>query len=150
MSSPAHRRSAFSWRYRRQTSTRSARQCTATCCVVWAIPEEGDQIAVDHHRSHISEADKALLDFAVKLGSRPSQFGLEDVKLLRTSKPKPESVFSVVPAKKKNTRVKLLVFIATLRKWPMSLHRERRHFRLPGGLFIERVGRGLRSNTVAQ
>ncbi len=30
--------------------------------------EEGDQIAVDHHRSSLSEADKALLDFAIKLG----------------------------------------------------------------------------------
>ena len=32
--------------------------------------EEGDQIAVDYHESKLSEADKALLDFAVKLGTR--------------------------------------------------------------------------------
>jgi RNA polymerase sigma-70 factor, ECF subfamily len=48
-------------------------------------PEDGDQVAVDHHESDLSEADKALLDFAVKLGSRPSEFGLKDVELLRTA-----------------------------------------------------------------
>ena len=32
--------------------------------------EEGDQVAVDHHESNLSEPDKALLDFAVKLGTR--------------------------------------------------------------------------------
>jgi len=47
--------------------------------------EDGDQVAVDHHQSDLSEADKALLDFAVKLGSRPSEFGREDVELLRTA-----------------------------------------------------------------
>jgi uncharacterized peroxidase-related enzyme len=30
--------------------------------------EDGDQIAVDHHQSNLSESDAALLDFAVKLG----------------------------------------------------------------------------------
>jgi len=36
--------------------------------------EEGDQIAVDHHESNLSESDRALLDFAVKLGTRVSEF----------------------------------------------------------------------------
>jgi RNA polymerase sigma-70 factor, ECF subfamily len=45
--------------------------------------EDSDQIAVDHHQSDLSEADKALLDFALKLAVRPSEFRLEDVGLLR-------------------------------------------------------------------
>jgi RNA polymerase sigma-70 factor (ECF subfamily) len=47
-------------------------------------PEEGDQIAVDHHQSELSEADRALLDFAVKLGTCAWEFSLEDVVKLRT------------------------------------------------------------------
>jgi RNA polymerase sigma-70 factor (ECF subfamily) len=46
-------------------------------------PEEGDQIAVDHHQSHISEADKTLLDFALKLGVRTPEFCREDIDRLR-------------------------------------------------------------------
>jgi RNA polymerase sigma-70 factor, ECF subfamily len=42
-------------------------------------PEEGDQIAVDHHQSGLSEADKALVDFAVKLGTRAAEFTRDDV-----------------------------------------------------------------------
>jgi RNA polymerase sigma-70 factor, ECF subfamily len=45
--------------------------------------EDSDQIAVDHHQTDLSEADKALLDFARKLAVRPSEFRLEDVGLLR-------------------------------------------------------------------
>ena len=41
--------------------------------------EEGDQIAVDHHEANLSVADKALLDFAVKLGTRAQEFSREDV-----------------------------------------------------------------------
>jgi RNA polymerase sigma-70 factor, ECF subfamily len=41
--------------------------------------EEGDQIAVDHHQSSLSEADRGLLDFAVKLGTRVSEFSREDI-----------------------------------------------------------------------
>jgi RNA polymerase sigma-70 factor (ECF subfamily) len=41
--------------------------------------EEGDQIAVDHHESGLTEPDKALLDFAVKLGTGVSEFSREDV-----------------------------------------------------------------------
>ena len=46
-------------------------------------PEEGDQIAVDHHESALSNADKALLDFAIKLGAHFSDFSNEDVIGLR-------------------------------------------------------------------
>jgi len=46
-------------------------------------PEDGDQIAVDHHQSNLSEADTALLDFAVKLGTRASEFCREDVAKLQ-------------------------------------------------------------------
>ncbi len=45
--------------------------------------EEGDQIAVDYRESNLSEADKALLDFAVKLGTRGPEFSREDVARLR-------------------------------------------------------------------
>jgi RNA polymerase sigma-70 factor, ECF subfamily len=41
--------------------------------------EDADQIAVDHHLSNLSKADVALLDFAVKLGTRFSEFSREDV-----------------------------------------------------------------------
>ena len=41
--------------------------------------EEGDQIAVDHHESNLSAADKGLLDFAVKLGTRGPGFSRRDV-----------------------------------------------------------------------
>jgi RNA polymerase sigma-70 factor, ECF subfamily len=46
--------------------------------------DEGDQIALDHHRSSLPDADKALLDFAIKLGSKFSEFSLDDVVRLRT------------------------------------------------------------------
>ena len=46
--------------------------------------EEADQIAVDHHLSNLSKADIALLDFAVKLGTRFSEFSREDTAKLRT------------------------------------------------------------------
>jgi RNA polymerase sigma-70 factor, ECF subfamily len=47
-------------------------------------PEEGDQIAVDHHQSRLPESDKALLDFAVQLGVHFSEFSQDDVVKLRT------------------------------------------------------------------
>jgi RNA polymerase sigma-70 factor, ECF subfamily len=46
-------------------------------------PEEGDQIAVDYRESGLSNADKALLGFAVKLGAHFSDFSNEDVIGLR-------------------------------------------------------------------
>jgi RNA polymerase sigma-70 factor (ECF subfamily) len=45
--------------------------------------EDGDQIAVDYHASNLSEADRALLDFAVKLGTHGPEFSREDVVRLR-------------------------------------------------------------------
>ncbi len=45
--------------------------------------EEGDQIAVDYRESNLSDPDKALLDFAVKLGTRSPEFSREDVAKLR-------------------------------------------------------------------
>ena len=46
--------------------------------------EEGDQIAVDHNQSGLSEADRGLLDFAVKLGMRISDFSRADIVNLKT------------------------------------------------------------------
>jgi RNA polymerase sigma factor (sigma-70 family) len=46
--------------------------------------EEADQIAVDHHLSNLSKADIALLDFALKLGTRFSEFSWEDAAKLQT------------------------------------------------------------------
>jgi RNA polymerase sigma-70 factor (ECF subfamily) len=45
--------------------------------------DEGEQIALDHHRSSLPDADKALLDFAIKLGSKFPEFSLDDVTRLR-------------------------------------------------------------------
>lgn len=45
--------------------------------------QDSDQIAVDHHQADLSQADKALLDFTLKLAIRPSEFQLKDVGLLR-------------------------------------------------------------------
>ena len=46
--------------------------------------EDGDQIAVNHHESNLTESEKALLDFAVKLGTRGSEFSCDDVVKLQT------------------------------------------------------------------
>lgn len=46
-------------------------------------PEECDQIAVDHHESSLSEPDKVLLDFAVKLGTGVAEFSRKDVAQLQ-------------------------------------------------------------------
>jgi RNA polymerase sigma-70 factor, ECF subfamily len=61
--------------------------CVAVHCDMLrglGIPsEESDQIAVDHHQSNLTEADRALLDFTLKLGVRPLEFCREDVDRLR-------------------------------------------------------------------
>ncbi len=44
--------------------------------------EDSDQIAINHHQTDLSEADKSLLDFALKLAVRPAEFRLDDVDLL--------------------------------------------------------------------
>lgn len=46
-------------------------------------PEEGDQIAVDHTVAEIAAADRALLDFALKIGSIPSEIRATDIERLR-------------------------------------------------------------------
>ena len=46
--------------------------------------EKGDQIAVDHNEADLPEPDRAMLDFAVKLGTRSSEFSREDVVKLQT------------------------------------------------------------------
>ena len=46
-------------------------------------PEEGDQIAIDHHQSDLSDADKSLLDFSLKLAVRPFEVSREDIDGLR-------------------------------------------------------------------
>ncbi len=46
-------------------------------------PEEGDQIAVDHHQTSLSEADMALVDFALKVATRPAEFRCEEIGRLR-------------------------------------------------------------------
>jgi RNA polymerase sigma-70 factor, ECF subfamily len=45
--------------------------------------EESDQIAVDHNQSNLTQADRALLDFTLKLGVRPLEFCRDDVDRLR-------------------------------------------------------------------
>lgn len=45
--------------------------------------EESDQIAVDHQYSNLSQADKALLDFALKLAVRAAEFSRHDIDRLR-------------------------------------------------------------------
>jgi RNA polymerase sigma-70 factor, ECF subfamily len=45
--------------------------------------EESDQIAMDHHQTELTEANKALLDFVRKLAVQPSGFCCEDVDKLR-------------------------------------------------------------------
>ena len=47
-------------------------------------PQDGDQIALDHHQSNLPECDKTVLDFALKLASRTSEICLADVDRLRT------------------------------------------------------------------
>jgi len=42
-----------------------------------------DQIAIDHRFSDLPAADKTLLDFALKLARRPTEFGAEDIQVLR-------------------------------------------------------------------
>jgi uncharacterized peroxidase-related enzyme len=48
------------------------------------LPEDvSDQIAVDHHKADLSQADKALLDAALKVAHQSPTFGLSDVEGLR-------------------------------------------------------------------
>jgi RNA polymerase sigma-70 factor (ECF subfamily) len=62
--------------------------CVAAHCEMlraMGVPaEESDQIAVDHHQADLSEANKALLDFVLRLTRHPSDFGREDIDRLRS------------------------------------------------------------------
>lgn len=61
--------------------------CVAVHCEMLrglGIPsEECDQIAVDHSQSNLAETDKALLDFALKLGVHPHEYGRKEIDRLR-------------------------------------------------------------------
>ncbi|HSB62889.1 MAG TPA: peroxidase-related enzyme [Thermoanaerobaculia bacterium] len=60
---------------------------TAHCEIVRALGIKGpepEQIAIDHTQARISVADKALLNFAVKLNGRPTEIGPRDIDVLRT------------------------------------------------------------------
>jgi uncharacterized peroxidase-related enzyme len=59
---------------------------TAHCEMVRMLRLEGpdpEQIAVDHHSADLPDADKALLDFAAKLNSKPTRIGPPDIEALR-------------------------------------------------------------------
>jgi RNA polymerase sigma-70 factor, ECF subfamily len=51
--------------------------------VLGVPPEASDQIAADHRHAEIPETEKALLDFAVRLATRPQEYGEDDVRSLR-------------------------------------------------------------------
>jgi RNA polymerase sigma-70 factor, ECF subfamily len=57
--------------------------CVAVHCemlrAMGVSAEDSDQIAVDHHQAPLPEADKALLDFALKLAVRPAEFRRADM-----------------------------------------------------------------------
>src|SRR6266542_4483469 len=61
--------------------------CVAVHCELLralGVSEEiSDQIAVDHHLAELSEPDRALLDFVLKLATRPGEFAEPDVEALR-------------------------------------------------------------------
>lgn len=75
--------------------------CVAAHCemlrLIGGLPlEESDQIAVDHHQANLSKANKALLDFAIKLTAEPSEIGQEDIDLLRRNDFTEEQIFETV------------------------------------------------------
>jgi RNA polymerase sigma-70 factor, ECF subfamily len=58
--------------------------------------EESYQIAADYRQAGLSEFDRALLDFAVKLSARPEEFSREDVELLRRQGLSDEQILEAV------------------------------------------------------
>ena len=61
------------------------------------IPDDvSDQIAIDHQVTELSAADKALLDFALKLGRRPREFRRGDIEALREQAFTDEQVLEAV------------------------------------------------------
>lgn len=63
--------------------------CVAAHCNILRrfglTPEEADQIAFDHRQSNLPEHEKIMLDFTVKLASRPSEVCAGDIQQLRDS-----------------------------------------------------------------
>jgi len=61
--------------------------CVAVHCemlrALGVSAEDSDQIAVDHRQARLRDADKALLDFALRLAVQPSGFRQEDLESLR-------------------------------------------------------------------
>ncbi len=60
---------------------------TAHCEIVRMLKIEGpepEQVAIDHTLTKLSIADKALLNFVVKLNGEPSKIGEADIEALRT------------------------------------------------------------------
>jgi len=76
--------------------------CVAAHCEMLRIMGisigESDQIAVDHQQAEISESDKKLLDFALKLTVRPSEFQCEDLDVLRCHGFSEEQILEAVVA----------------------------------------------------
>lgn len=61
------------------------------------VPEDvSDQIAIDHRFADLPAADKALLDFALKLARRPAEFSREDVEGLREAGLTDEQILEAV------------------------------------------------------
>ena len=64
--------------------------------VLGISPDEADTIAVDHRHASLAEADKALLDFALKLDVEPSRFGAQDLAPLRSHGYSDEQILEAV------------------------------------------------------
>lgn len=61
------------------------------------LPEDvSDQIALDHRQADLSEADKALLDFALKLSLEPHEFGQGDIDSLRRHRFSDEQILQAI------------------------------------------------------
>lgn len=65
-------------------STYCATTHSAALRTLGVTDSELDQLGVDHHYAGIPEADKVLLDFAVKLTRTPGKITAQDVEDLRT------------------------------------------------------------------
>jgi RNA polymerase sigma-70 factor (ECF subfamily) len=74
--------------------------CVAAHCemlrTIGVPAEESDQIAVDHHQAELSDANKKLLDFALKLTARSPEFGREDIDSLRRHRFSDEHILEAV------------------------------------------------------
>jgi RNA polymerase sigma-70 factor (ECF subfamily) len=74
--------------------------CVAAHCEVLRLIgvslEESDQIAIDHHLANLSQANKTLLDFALKLTVRSSEISQEDIDSLRRGQFTEEQILETV------------------------------------------------------